>query len=137
MINRPVILASMPNWAILLLILLIFGVIALGVFLVRKFAKPFRNTEKPKSEKEIAEEEVRRMTQELDEEEYRQSEEAKKRKEGKPTEEEARQEELNRVLQPTSEEEAKAMNDYAATHAEEVKNAASAAEEAKQKSTDQ
>lgn len=132
----PVILADMPYWAILLLILLVFGVIALGVFLVRKFAKPFRNDEKPKSDREIAEEEVQRMTQELDEEELRQSEEAKARKNGKPTEEEARQEALNRVLQPTSEEEAKAMNDYAASHADEAEKAAQAAEEASKKSTD-
>jgi len=132
----PVILADMPYWAILLLILLVFGVIALGVFLVRKFAKPFRNDEKPKSDREIAEEEVQRMTQELDEEELRQSEEAKARKNGKPTEEEARQEALNRVLQPTSEEEAKAMNDYAASHADEAQKAAQAAEEASKKSTD-
>lgn len=132
----PVILADMPYWAILLLILLIFGVIALGVFLVRKFAKPFRNDEKPKSDREIAEEEVQRMTQELDEEELRQSEEAKARKNGKPTEEEARQEALNRVLQPTSEEEAKAMNDYAASHADEAQKAAQAAEEASKKPTD-
>ncbi len=132
----PVILADMPYWAILLLILLVFGVIALGVFLVRKFAKPFRNDEKPKSDREIAEEEVQRMTQELDEEELRQSEEAKARKNGKPTEEEARQEALNRVLQPTSEEEAKAMNDYAASHADEAEKAAQAAEEASKKPTD-
>jgi flagellar biosynthesis/type III secretory pathway M-ring protein FliF/YscJ len=132
----PVILADMPYWAILLLILLVFGVIALGVFLVRKFAKPFRNDEKPKSDREIAEEEVQRMTQELDEEELRQSEEAKARKNGKPTEEEARQEALNRVLQPTSEEEAKAMNDYAASHADEAQKAAQAAEEASKKPTD-
>ena len=76
------------------------------------------------------------MTQELDEEELRQSEEAKARKNGKPTEEEARQEALNRVLQPTSEEEAKAMNDYAASHADEAQKAAQAAEEASKKSTD-
>ena len=132
----PVILADMPYWAILLLILLVFGVIALGVFLVRKFAKPFRNDEKPKSDREIAEEEVQRMTQELDEEELRQTEEAKARKNGKPTEEEARQEALNRVLQPTSEEEAKAMNDYAASHADEAEKAAQAAEEASKKPTD-
>lgn len=132
----PVILADMPYWAILLLILLVFGVIALGVFLVRKFAKPFRNDEKLKSDREIAEEEVQRMTQELDEEELRQSEEAKARKNGKPTEEEARQEALNRVLQPTSEEEAKAMNDYAASHADEAQKAAQAAEEASKKPTD-
>ena len=132
----PVILADMPYWAILLLILLVFGVIALGVFLARKFAKPFRNDEKPKSDREIAEEEVQRMTQELDEEELRQSEEAKARKNGKPTEEEARQEALNRVLQPTSEEEAKAMNDYAASHADEAQKAAQAAEEASKKPTD-
>ena len=132
----PVILADMPYWAILLLILLVFGVIALGVFLVRKFAKPFRNDEKPKSDREIAEEEVQRTTQELDEEELRQSEEAKARKNGKPTEEEARQEALNRVLQPTSEEEAKAMNDYAASHADEAQKAAQAAEEASKKPTD-
>ena len=85
---KVVILSGMPGWLIPLVLLAIFAVIALGVFLIRKYAKPFKNDEKPKSDKEIAEEEVQRLTKELDEEEYEAAKERKKKKEGKPTEEE-------------------------------------------------
>ena len=78
---KVVILSGMPGWLIPLVLLAIFAVIALGVFLIRKYAKPFKNDEKPKSDKEIAEEEVQRLTKELDEEEYEAAKERKKKKE--------------------------------------------------------
>ena len=104
---KVVILSGMPGWLIPLVLLAIFAVIALGVFLIRKYAKPFKNDEKPKSDKEIAEEEVQRLTKELDEEEYEAA------KERKPTEEEAREEELNRMTRPVEDEKiAKEMEEY-------------------------
>ena len=110
---KVVILSGMPGWLIPLVLLAIFAVIALGVFLIRKYAKPFKNDEKPKSDKEIAEEEAQRLTKELDDEEYEAAKERKEKKAGKPTEEEAREEELNRMTRPVEDEKiAKEMEEY-------------------------
>lgn len=110
---KIMILDGMPGWLIPLILLAIFGVIALGVFLLRKYAKPFKTDEKPKSDKEIAEEEVERLTKQLDENEYEAAKERKEKKEGKPTEEEAREEELNRMTRPVEDENvAKEMEKY-------------------------
>ena len=119
---KVVILSGMPGWLIPLVLLAIFAVIALGVFLIRKYAKPFKNDEKPKSDKEIAEEEVQRLTKELDEEEYEDAKERKKKKEGKPTEEEAREEELNRMTRPVEDEKiAKEMEEYDENEKKDIK----------------
>ncbi len=45
-----------------------FGIIVLGVILVKKYVKPFQNQEKPKSDKEIAEEEVNRLVTDITDE---------------------------------------------------------------------
>ncbi len=102
--NSILILDGMPVWLIPVLILVFFGAIAGGVFLLRKYAKPFKNDEKPKTDKEIAEEEVSRLTQQLNEEEYEAAKERKAKKEGKPTEEEALEDELSRMIKPVEDE---------------------------------
>lgn len=112
--NNPILL--------ILLILVIFGLLALGVFLARKYIPAFKSQEKPKSDREIAEEEVKRVTQELEEEEQKQEEEEEERKKGKPTEEEALAEELARLTQEVEDPEAKKeMEEYAASHPDEGK----------------
>ncbi len=104
--NKIIILDGMPGWLYPILIVVIFGVIALVVFLLRKYAKPFKSDEKPKTDKEIAQEEVARLTKELDDEEYEAAKERKAKKSGKPTEEEAREEELARMTRPVEDEQA-------------------------------
>lgn len=111
--NLVLILDGVPAWLFPILIVVFFGLIAGGVFLVRKYAKPFKNEEKPKTDKEIAEEEVSRLTQELNEKEYNEAKERRAKKEGKPTEEEALQEELDRMIKPVEDEKViKEMEDY-------------------------
>ncbi len=106
-------LDGVPAWLFPIIIVVFFGLIAGGVFLVRKYAKPFKNDEKPKTDKEIAEEEVSRLTQELNEQEYEEAKERKAKKEGKPTEEEALQEELSRMIKPVEDEKTiKEMEDF-------------------------
>lgn len=118
--NKVTILSGMPAWLFPILIVVIFGVIALGVFLLRKYAKPFKSDEKPKTDKEIAQEEVARLTQELDEEEYEAAKDRKERKNGKPTEEEAREEELARMTRPVEDENAaKEMEEFDKNNKEE------------------
>lgn len=56
------------GWLIPLILLLFFGAIVLIVILVKKYAKPFKNDEKPKSEKEIAAEELDRVLQPIEDE---------------------------------------------------------------------
>jgi flagellar biosynthesis/type III secretory pathway M-ring protein FliF/YscJ len=112
----------------LLGLLAIFGVIVILVILIKKYAKPFKNNEKPKSDKEIAEEEVKRMVVDVDEESAKAMDEAsaqlaEKTKEnaGKPEEKEAIAEEVDRATRPVQDEEtAKAMAKYAAEHPEEA-----------------
>ena len=48
-------------WFIVILLVAFFGIIVLAVILIKKYAKPFQNTEKPKTDKEIAAEEVNRL----------------------------------------------------------------------------
>ena len=75
---------------ITLALVIFFGIIVLAVILVKKYVKPFQNTEKPKSDKEIAEEEVNRLVTDItDEETLQQMNEAARELEkesGRPTE---------------------------------------------------
>ena len=93
----------------------IFGVIVLAVILIKKYWKPFKNEEKPKSDKEIADEEVKRMVVDVDDETAQQMDEASKElveksKEDKPEEKEVVAEEVDRATRPVENEEtAKAM----------------------------
>lgn len=107
------ILDSLPPWAMVIILLAIFGSIVIAVILLRKYAKPFKNTEKPKTDKEVAQEEVARLTQELEDDEYEAAKERRERKDGKPTEEEAREEEISRVVRPVEDEKiVKEMEEY-------------------------
>lgn len=95
-------LSITDNPVILVLILVAaFGVIVLGVILIKKYVPAFKNTDTLKSEKEIAEEEVNRLVVDVDE--------GLKKKEDKdkPTEEEALQYEMNRILEDIPEDKKK------------------------------
>lgn len=106
----------------------IFGVIVLVVILIKKYGKHFRNDEKPKSDQEIAEEEVKRMVVDIDDETAAKMDEASrnlaeesKKDANKPEEKEVIQEEVNRATRPVEDEAAaKAMAKYAAEHPEEA-----------------
>jgi flagellar biosynthesis/type III secretory pathway M-ring protein FliF/YscJ len=116
-------------WFVIVMLLLIFGSIVIIVMLIKKYAKPFQNQEKPKSDKEIAEEEVNRMVVDINPEDDKKLDEASKelaqetasKDLDKPTEKEALEEEVNRSTRPVEDEEAaKAMAKYAAEHPEEA-----------------
>jgi phosphomevalonate kinase len=106
----------------------IFGAIVSAVILIKKYGKHFKNEEKPKSDKEIADEEVNRMVVDVDDETAEKMDEAardfaeKARKiANKPEEKEVMEEEVNRATRPVEDEEtAKAMAKYAAEHPEEA-----------------
>jgi FtsZ-interacting cell division protein ZipA len=106
----------------------IFGVIVLAVILIKKYGKHFRNDEKPKSDQEIADEEVKRMVVDVDDETAakmneaaRDLDEESKKDANKPEEKEVIQEEVNRATRPVEDEAtAKAMAKYAAEHPEEA-----------------
>ena len=102
-----------------------FGIIVLGVILVKKYVKPFQNQEKPKSDKEIAEEEVNRLVTDItDEATLEQMNEAARELEkdsDKPTEEEVAEEEVSRATKEVADEAtAEAMRRYAEEHPEEA-----------------
>lgn len=116
-------------WFIILMLLLIFGAIVLAVIMIKKYAKPFQNDEKPKSEKEIAAEEVKRVVVDVDEETAAKMDEAakelnqdlKKEDPNKPSEEEAVHEEVARATRPVEDKEAaESMARYAEEHPEEA-----------------
>lgn len=60
----PTLLAS---WLIPLIIIAAFGVIVLAVILLKRHVKFFQSDEKPKNEKEIAEEELNRLLEPVEE----------------------------------------------------------------------
>jgi len=115
-------------WFVILMLLLIFGSIVIIVMFIKKYAKPFQNQDKPKSDKEIAEEEVNRMVVDLPPDEDKKLDEASKelaqkaaKDTNRPSESEAAEEEVNRSTRPVEDEEAaKAMAKYAAEHPEEA-----------------
>lgn len=108
-----------------LAIVIFFGLIVIGVILVKKYVKPFQNTEKPKSDKEIAEEEVNRLVTDItDEETIQQMNEAARELEkdaDRPTEKEVAEEEVSRATEEVLDEAtAEAMRRYAEEHPEEA-----------------
>lgn len=119
-------------WFIIVMLLLIFGSIVLIVMLIKKYVKPFQSSEKPKTDKEIAEEEVNRMVVDIDSSEQKKLDDASKelnsetaKDVSRPSEKEAVEEEVNRTTRPVENEEAaKAMAKYAAEHPEEAEAAA-------------
>jgi FtsZ-interacting cell division protein ZipA len=106
----------------------IFGVIVIAVILIKKYGKHFKNDEKPKSDKEIADEEVKRMVVDVDDETAakmdaasRDLAEQSKKDPNQPEEKEVVEEEVNRATRPVEDEAtAKAMAKYAAEHPEEA-----------------
>lgn len=108
-------------------LLVIFGIIVIGVILLKKYVKIFQNDEGPKSDKEIAAEEVKRvLTEVTDEETIRAMENAAKEMEkdsedGRPSDEEILEEEMARTTEDVVDEEtAKAMAKYAEEHPDEA-----------------
>lgn len=63
---KPLFLAGMPSWLIPIIIVGVFGVIVLAVILIKKNIKAFKTEEKPKSDKEIAQEEMNRLLVSVD-----------------------------------------------------------------------
>ena len=110
---------------ITLALVIFFGIIVLAVILVKKYVKPFQNTEKPKSDKEIAEEEVNRLVTDItDEVTLQQMNEAARELEkdsDRPTEQEIAEEEVERATEAVEDEAAaEAMRRYAEEHPEEA-----------------
>lgn len=117
---------------ILLVLVAVFGLIVLGVILIKKYSKHFQSNEKPKSDKEIAEEEVNRLLVDVDnektkeemEEAAKEIEKKSKKVEEKPSEKEILEDEMNRLVSPvTNEESLKAMEEYSKEHPDEEKEA--------------
>lgn len=63
---KPLFFAGMPGWLIPIIIVGVFGVIVLAVILIKKNVKAFKTEEKPKSDKEIAQEEMNRLLVSVD-----------------------------------------------------------------------
>ena len=106
----------------------IFGVLVIIVILIKKYGKPFKSDDKPKSDQEIAEEEVKRLLVDVDEETAQKMDQAarelaekSKKDPNQPDETEAVEEEVNRATRPVEDEAAaKAMARYADEHPEEA-----------------
>ena len=108
-------------------LIVIFGIIVLGVILLKKYVKVFQNDDGPKSDKEIAAEEVNRvLTEVTDEDTLRAMESAAKELErdaedGRPTDNEILEEEMARTTEEVLDEETvRAMQKYAEEHPEEA-----------------
>ncbi|MBR1846096.1 MAG: hypothetical protein IJ787_00025 [Bacilli bacterium] len=65
--NAPYVLAEMPPVLIGLLLVAGFGLIVLLVILLKRHVKVFKSDEKPKSDKEIAAEELDRILEPVEE----------------------------------------------------------------------
>jgi len=65
--NSYLILADMPSILIPIVLVAVFGLIVLVVILIKRHVKIFKNDEKPKSDKEIAAEELDRLLQPVEE----------------------------------------------------------------------
>ncbi len=118
------------GWFYILMLLLIFGVVVAVVMLIRKYAKPFQSDEKPKTPKEIADEEVSRMVRPVEDEATRkQMEEAARRLEEEsrnkaPTKAEVTSQEVARATRPVEDAKAvAAMAAYAESHPDEAEAA--------------
>lgn len=79
--NRIVTLASndIPAWAIVLILLAFFGLIVLGVILVKRKVKPLQIKKEEMTEEEAAQAELDRILVPVDEETQKQMDEAAKR----------------------------------------------------------
>ena len=63
----PFVLAGMPAFLIPIILVAGFGVIVLVVILLKRHVKIFKSDEQPKSDKEIAEEELNRILEPVEE----------------------------------------------------------------------
>lgn len=115
-------------WLFLIIMLVIFGAIVVGVILVKKYSPHFKNTEKPKSDAEIAEEEVARLTQPVEDEPKtkKTKEEEPVKKEVAPSSGEAATYESHRATEDSEDVSfQKQMDEYAKSHPEEEDRASS------------
>ena len=64
-----IVFADSMGWLTPVIIVAVFGVIVLAVILVKKHVKTFQNEEKPKSDKEVAQEELDRILQPVEDDE--------------------------------------------------------------------
>ena len=64
--TTPILASSFPGWLIPVIIVAVFGLIVLFVIILKKHVKIFQNKEEPKSDKEIAAEELDRVLQPID-----------------------------------------------------------------------
>ncbi len=111
-------------WLIVLILLAIFGLVVLTVILIKKYSPHFKNTDKPKTDEEIAKEEVERLIVPM-EEENKSLEEVKNerrslKKEETPSEKEAADYETHRLTVEGDEDLQRQMDEYAKNHPEEV-----------------
>ena len=127
-------------WFVIVCLLAIFGVIVIAVILVRKYSKHFQSDEKPKSDKEIAEEEVNRLVVDIDEKTQKEMDQAAIKideeieKESAPSEKEVASEEVQRHTEEIQDSATlKAMEDYAKAHPEEALNASEKASDKEDK----
>ena len=64
-----IVFADSMGWLTPVIIVAVFGVIVLAVILVKQHVKPFQNQDKPKSDKEVAQEELDRILQPVEDDE--------------------------------------------------------------------
>lgn len=110
-------------WLIIIILLSVFGLIVLIVILIKKYSPHFRSEDKPKTDEEIAKEEVERLTVPMEEDnknlEEVKAEERAIRKEEKPTEQEAAEYETHRLTVEGNEDLQRQMEEYSKAHPEE------------------
>ncbi len=111
-------------WLIVLILLAVFGLIVLLVILIKRYSPHFKNTDKPKTDEEIAREEVERLTVPMGEE-NKSLEEVKEetrslKKEEAPNEKEAADYETHRYTIEGDENLQRQMDQYAKDHPDEV-----------------
>ncbi len=109
-------------WLLILILLLVFGAIVVAVILIRRYSPHFKTIEKPKTDEEIAKEEVERLTVPMDEENKNLEEVKKEAREivkEKPLNSEAADYESHRVTVEADEDFQRQMEEYAKNHPEE------------------
>lgn len=109
-------------WLIILILLLVFGAIVGAVILIRRYSPHFKSNEKPKTDEEIAKEEVERLTVPMDEENKNLEEAKKEAREivkEKPSEKEAADYESHCATIEADEDFQRQMEEYAKSHPEE------------------
>jgi hypothetical protein len=108
------------GWLFVLILLAVFGAIVIGVILVKKYAPHFKSQEKPKSDEEIAKEEVARLTEPVEEETPKKKAVEEKVAEKAPSNKEAADYESHRATVSSEDQSfAKQMEDYVKAHPEE------------------